>query len=87
MKSSFTSVTGNTCCRSEARFLGFPQNLPLRFAVCPSVPLDRGRAHLDDSERVLLREVRQLRQKLAARAQEASATCCRSGLTTSSAPQ
>uniref|UniRef100_A0A3Q2ECX0 TBC1 domain family member 31 n=1 Tax=Cyprinodon variegatus TaxID=28743 RepID=A0A3Q2ECX0_CYPVA len=32
--------------------------------------LDRGRAHLDSSERELLKEIRELRQKLAARARE-----------------
>lgn len=37
-----------------------------------SVSLDRGRAHLDSSERQLLREVRELRQRLACRAREDS---------------
>ncbi|KAI9545038.1 hypothetical protein NQZ68_039950, partial [Dissostichus eleginoides] len=32
--------------------------------------LDRGRAHLDSSERNLMKEIRELRQKLAARARE-----------------
>lgn len=43
-----------------------------------SVSLNRGRAHLDSSERELLREVRQLRQKLAARARDGSSASSQS---------
>lgn len=42
------------------------------------VSLDRGRAHLDSSERELLKEIRELRQKLAARAKEASSASSQS---------
>ncbi|KAA8591499.1 hypothetical protein FQN60_016873 [Etheostoma spectabile] len=46
--------------------------------------LDRGRAQLDSSERQLLKEVRELRQKLAARAREGSSASSQSVLTLSS---
>ncbi|KAM4735303.1 TBC1 domain family member 31 isoform 2-T2 [Anableps anableps] len=46
--------------------------------------LDRGRAHLDSSERELLKEIRELRQKLAARAKEASSASSQSVHTLSS---
>ncbi|XP_043973700.1 TBC1 domain family member 31 isoform X2 [Gambusia affinis] len=47
--------------------------------------LDRGRALLDSSERELLKEIRELRQKLAARARESSTTSSPSVPTPSSA--
>ncbi|XP_053182759.1 TBC1 domain family member 31 [Scomber japonicus] len=49
--------------------------------------LDRGRAQLDSSERELLREVRELRQKLAARAREGSSASSQSVHTLSSVSQ
>lgn len=49
------------------------------------VSLDRGRALLDSSERELLKEIRELRQKLAARARESSTTSSPSVPTPSSA--
>uniref|UniRef100_A0A3Q2P7U2 TBC1 domain family member 31 n=1 Tax=Fundulus heteroclitus TaxID=8078 RepID=A0A3Q2P7U2_FUNHE len=49
--------------------------------------LDRGRAHLDSSERELLKEIRELRQKLAARAREGSSVSSPSVHALSSVPQ
>nr|XP_046256314.1 TBC1 domain family member 31 [Scatophagus argus]XP_046256315.1 TBC1 domain family member 31 [Scatophagus argus] len=49
--------------------------------------LDRGRAQLDSSERELLKEVRELRQKLAARAKEGSSASSQSVHTLSSVSQ
>ncbi|KAM7382539.1 hypothetical protein PAMP_002266 [Pampus punctatissimus] len=49
--------------------------------------LDRGRAQLDSSERQLLKEVRELRQKLAARAREGSFASSQSVHTLSSVSQ
>uniref|UniRef100_UPI0037E9B930 TBC1 domain family member 31 n=1 Tax=Semicossyphus pulcher TaxID=241346 RepID=UPI0037E9B930 len=49
--------------------------------------LDRGRAQLDSSERELLREIRELRQKLAARAREGSSASSQSVHTLSSVSQ
>uniref|UniRef100_A0A3Q1KH56 TBC1 domain family member 31 n=1 Tax=Anabas testudineus TaxID=64144 RepID=A0A3Q1KH56_ANATE len=49
--------------------------------------LDRGRAQLDSSERELLKEIRQLRQKLAARAREGSSASSQSVHTLSSVSQ
>lgn len=49
--------------------------------------LDRGRAHLDSSERELLKEIRELRQKLAARAKEGSSASSQSVYTPSSVSQ
>ncbi|CAK6954290.1 TBC1 domain family member 31 [Scomber scombrus] len=49
--------------------------------------LDRGRAQLDSSERELLREVRELRHKLAARAREGSSASLQSVHTLSSVSQ
>ena len=46
--------------------------------VSLSVSLDRGRAQLDSSERELLKEIRELRQKLAARANEGSSASSQS---------
>ncbi|XP_038145493.1 TBC1 domain family member 31 isoform X1 [Cyprinodon tularosa] len=46
--------------------------------------LDRGRAHLDSSERELLKEIRELRQKLAARARETCSASSQSVHTLSS---
>ncbi|CAL1610656.1 unnamed protein product [Knipowitschia caucasica] len=43
-----------------------------------SFSLDRGRAQLDDGERVLLKEIRELRQKLAARGKEGSSVSSQS---------
>lgn len=42
--------------------------------VCCAVSLERGRGRLDREERELLQEVRELRKKLAARAQSADYT-------------
>lgn len=52
-----------------------------------SVSLDRGRAQLDSSERQLLKEVRELRQKLATRAREGSSASSQSVYTLSSVSQ
>ncbi|CAI5662965.1 unnamed protein product [Oreochromis niloticus] len=49
--------------------------------------LDRGRAQLDSSERELLKEIRELRQKLAARAKEGSSASSQSVHTLSSISQ
>lgn len=49
--------------------------------------LDRGRAQLDSSERQLLKEIRELRQKLAARAREGSSASSQSVHTLSSVSQ
>ncbi|XP_071327062.1 TBC1 domain family member 31 [Trachinotus anak] len=49
--------------------------------------LDRGRAQLDSSERELLKEIRELRQKLAARAREGSSASSQSVRTLSSVSQ
>ncbi|XP_023266178.1 TBC1 domain family member 31 [Seriola lalandi dorsalis] len=49
--------------------------------------LDRGRAKLDSSERELLKEIRELRQKLAARAREGSSASSQSVHTLSSVSQ
>ncbi|XP_040900016.1 TBC1 domain family member 31 [Toxotes jaculatrix] len=49
--------------------------------------LDRGRAQLDSSERELLKEIRELRQKLAARAREGSSASSQSVHTLSSVSQ
>ncbi|KAI3361372.1 hypothetical protein L3Q82_013551, partial [Scortum barcoo] len=49
--------------------------------------LDRGRAQLDSSERELLKEIRELRQKLAARAREGSSASSQSVNTLSSVSQ
>ncbi|XP_044215928.1 TBC1 domain family member 31 [Thunnus albacares] len=49
--------------------------------------LDRGRAQLDSSERELLKEVRELRQRLAARARESSSASSQSVHTLSSVSQ
>lgn len=49
--------------------------------------LDRGRAHLDSSERELLKEIRELRQTLAARARESSSASSQSVQTLSSVSQ
>ncbi|KAK5862681.1 hypothetical protein PBY51_018050 [Eleginops maclovinus] len=49
--------------------------------------LDRGRAHLDSSERNLMKEIRELRQKLAARAREGSSASSPSVYTLSSVSQ
>ncbi|XP_076594333.1 TBC1 domain family member 31 [Chaetodon auriga] len=49
--------------------------------------LDRGRAQLDSSERELLREIRELRRKLAARAREGSSASSQSVHTPSSVSQ
>ncbi|MEQ2185416.1 hypothetical protein GOODEAATRI_017950, partial [Goodea atripinnis] len=49
--------------------------------------LDRGRAHLDSSERELLKEIRELRQKLATRAKEASSASSQSAHSLSSVSQ
>lgn len=49
--------------------------------------LDRGRAQLDNSERELLKEIRQLRQKLATRAKEGSSASSQSVHTLSSISQ
>uniref|UniRef100_A0A665TB92 TBC1 domain family member 31 n=1 Tax=Echeneis naucrates TaxID=173247 RepID=A0A665TB92_ECHNA len=61
-------------------------------SVCPfltvlSVSLDRGRAQLDSSERELLKEIRELRQKLAARAREDNSASSQSVRTLSSVSQ
>ncbi|KAM9310324.1 TBC1 domain family member 31 isoform 2-T2 [Pholidichthys leucotaenia] len=52
-----------------------------------SFSLDRGRAQLDTSERELLKEIRELRQKLAARARETSSASSQSVHTLSSVSQ
>lgn len=52
-----------------------------------SVSLDRGRAQLDSSERELMKEIRKLRQKLAARAREGSCASSQSVHTLSSVSQ
>lgn len=54
------------------------------FFLFLSVSLDRGRAQLDSSERELLKEIRELRQKLAARAKEGSSASSQSVHTLSS---
>lgn len=57
------------------------------FFLFLSVSLDRGRAQLDSSERELLKEIRELRQKLAARAKEGSSASSQSVHTLSSISQ
>ncbi|XP_017265374.1 TBC1 domain family member 31 [Kryptolebias marmoratus] len=56
-------------------------------SISTNFSLDRGRAHLDSSERELLKEIRELRQKLAARAKESSSASSQSVHTLSSACQ
>lgn len=57
------------------------------FLCILSVSLDRGRAQLDSSERELLKEIRELRQKLAARAREGTSASSQSVHTLSSVSQ
>ncbi|XP_056142116.1 TBC1 domain family member 31 [Lampris incognitus] len=47
-------------------------------SISTSFPLDRGRAQLDSRERELMKDIRVLRQKLAARAREASSASSQS---------
>ncbi|CAN9514084.1 unnamed protein product [Ophioblennius macclurei] len=56
-------------------------------STCTNFSLDRGRAQLDSSERELLKEIRELRQKLAARAREGSSASSQSVHTLSSVSQ
>ncbi|KAM6909708.1 TBC1 domain family member 31 [Xenentodon cancila] len=52
-----------------------------------SLSLDRGRTQLDESERALLTEIRELRRKLAARAREGGSASSQSAHTSSSVSQ
>ncbi|XP_068612150.1 TBC1 domain family member 31 [Brachionichthys hirsutus] len=56
-------------------------------SISTNFSLDRGRAQLDSGERELLKEVRELRQKLAARARDSNSASSQSICTPSSVPQ
>ncbi|XP_076006622.1 TBC1 domain family member 31 isoform X2 [Genypterus blacodes] len=86
-----TDTAGNSTTATTSKHAGNHtvclNSPPASESTYTNFSLDRGRAQLDSSERELLKEVRELRQKLAARAKEASTASSQSVHTLSSFTQ